>query len=476
MVSVNDRKLPTNPSDSDRRALQSKVAHRFISKKAEKLARAALDATRVSTTVTTTATVASTGVSVTSGAFEFLYTPTTSSPVKSVNNSRHPSPAVTPSQTTFPTNLTAASSYGNGSKAKSSDKIIAGATSNLMSVLKGGLSGLNRKRLLVSDSRNGGNIILNANGGAPATVIKNVGILKKHASDVLLYGAKLLNVTSKTGKINGFNGAGLGFVQNGVLKHLSKDNSLITIGHIANVQQQQEPSPSSPPPLKKSRLRCPGTGIDDDILAEYCTPPPLLFDDCNILGLDTVDVKDGVLSKENTGSSLSNCSSSSSSNGATLSAVKSAAKGGNRLQKRSNNSILATASAVAATVAAGGSVMVGNGNVIGTAGGESNEETIINIVKRHLHNDMERQRRIGLKNLFDELKEHVPNIKEKDRAPKVTILREAALLCKAVTQEDAALITERAQLQTILQNRHLLIQELRQRYQQVLPSVLIKQD
>lgn len=55
--------------------------------------------------------------------------------------------------------------------------------------------------------------------------------------------------------------------------------------------------------------------------------------------------------------------------------------------------------------------------------------------KRNLHNDMERQRRIGLKNLFEELKSTIPNIADKERAPKVNILREATILCTRLTRE-----------------------------------------
>jgi hypothetical protein len=55
--------------------------------------------------------------------------------------------------------------------------------------------------------------------------------------------------------------------------------------------------------------------------------------------------------------------------------------------------------------------------------------------KRNLHNDMERQRRIGLKNLFEELKRQIPTIRDKDRAPKVNILREAATLCTKLNRE-----------------------------------------
>lgn len=61
------------------------------------------------------------------------------------------------------------------------------------------------------------------------------------------------------------------------------------------------------------------------------------------------------------------------------------------------------------------------------------------IEKRNLHNDMERQRRIGLKNLFEELKCQIPNIKDKERAPKVSILREAAALCNKLNREQEQL-------------------------------------
>lgn len=58
------------------------------------------------------------------------------------------------------------------------------------------------------------------------------------------------------------------------------------------------------------------------------------------------------------------------------------------------------------------------------------------IEKRNLHNDMERQRRIGLKNLFEELKYQIPSLKDKERAPKVSILREAAALCRRYIREE----------------------------------------
>lgn len=58
------------------------------------------------------------------------------------------------------------------------------------------------------------------------------------------------------------------------------------------------------------------------------------------------------------------------------------------------------------------------------------------IEKRNQHNDMERQRRIGLKNLFEELKRQLPGLKDKERAPKVSILREATNLCRRFNREE----------------------------------------
>ncbi|GAB0089139.1 MYC [Sergentomyia squamirostris] len=61
------------------------------------------------------------------------------------------------------------------------------------------------------------------------------------------------------------------------------------------------------------------------------------------------------------------------------------------------------------------------------------------IEKRNLHNDMERQRRIGLKNLFEALKSQIPSLRDNERAPKVNILREAAILCTQLYNENERL-------------------------------------
>jgi hypothetical protein len=54
--------------------------------------------------------------------------------------------------------------------------------------------------------------------------------------------------------------------------------------------------------------------------------------------------------------------------------------------------------------------------------------------KRHLHNNMERQRRIDLRNLFNDLKKLVPEVNKKQRAAKVLILRGAAQYCEDLSK------------------------------------------
>lgn len=76
-------------------------------------------------------------------------------------------------------------------------------------------------------------------------------------------------------------------------------------------------------------------------------------------------------------------------------------------------------------------------------------EELETLEKRNLHNDMERQRRIGLKNLFEELKRQIPNLRDKERAPKVNILREAATLCTRLNREQEQLNALRKQQQRL---------------------------
>jgi len=77
------------------------------------------------------------------------------------------------------------------------------------------------------------------------------------------------------------------------------------------------------------------------------------------------------------------------------------------------------------------------------------------IEKRNLHNNMERQRRIGLKNLFEDLKAEIPSLKDKERAPKVNILREAASYCTKLRREEdlyADLMKKHNRLMTRVRN------------------------
>ncbi|KAH8343202.1 hypothetical protein KR059_006335, partial [Drosophila kikkawai] len=83
------------------------------------------------------------------------------------------------------------------------------------------------------------------------------------------------------------------------------------------------------------------------------------------------------------------------------------------------------------------------------------------IEKRNQHNDMERQRRIGLKNLFEALKKQIPTIRDKERAPKVNILREAAKLCEQLTREEQELSLQRQMLKEKLKQQQELLARFR---------------
>lgn len=56
--------------------------------------------------------------------------------------------------------------------------------------------------------------------------------------------------------------------------------------------------------------------------------------------------------------------------------------------------------------------------------------------KRSLHNNMERQRRIDLRNAFEYLRVLVPEVNKRERAAKVVILREARVYCNRLTSMD----------------------------------------
>ncbi|XP_051172382.1 myc proto-oncogene protein isoform X2 [Leptopilina boulardi] len=56
--------------------------------------------------------------------------------------------------------------------------------------------------------------------------------------------------------------------------------------------------------------------------------------------------------------------------------------------------------------------------------------------KRSLHNNMERQRRIDLRKAFEDLRLMVPGVERNEKAPKVSILRQAASYCDMLYKQD----------------------------------------
>ena len=57
--------------------------------------------------------------------------------------------------------------------------------------------------------------------------------------------------------------------------------------------------------------------------------------------------------------------------------------------------------------------------------------------KRNLHNIFERQRRIGLQNLFEQLRTLIPKLSQLKTVSKKRILREAAIYCRQLKLEDS---------------------------------------
>ncbi|XP_035907760.1 uncharacterized protein LOC118510267 [Anopheles stephensi] len=136
---------------------------------------------------------------------------------------------------------------------------------------------------------------------------------------------------------------------------------------------------------------------------------------------------------------------SSSSSSGTSSRKRAIGGGGSSSSKRSSNASKRMRLAHSKRGGSGGS-----------GGGDSSNQALAEeldtVEKRNLHNNLERQRRIGLKNLFEELKRQIPTLRDKDRAPKVNILREAAALCTRLIQE-AEQVNELRQQQMKLYER-----------------------
>ena len=62
---------------------------------------------------------------------------------------------------------------------------------------------------------------------------------------------------------------------------------------------------------------------------------------------------------------------------------------------------------------------------------------------RDLHNSMERQRRVDLRNNFEQLKDVVPDLKDVEKASKLNILNKSADFCRTLASQDAALSRQR---------------------------------
>jgi Max protein len=62
------------------------------------------------------------------------------------------------------------------------------------------------------------------------------------------------------------------------------------------------------------------------------------------------------------------------------------------------------------------------------------------IEKRSIHNNMERKRRIDMKNLFFELKHAIPTLEPQERVAKVNILRAAISYCNQIQREEKLLM------------------------------------
>lgn len=76
----------------------------------------------------------------------------------------------------------------------------------------------------------------------------------------------------------------------------------------------------------------------------------------------------------------------------------------------------------------------------------SSSDDELDTEKRREHNNMERQRRIELRNAFEELRVLVPAVEHKDKAPKVVILRQATAYCALLAEKEISFAATVAEL------------------------------
>lgn len=71
--------------------------------------------------------------------------------------------------------------------------------------------------------------------------------------------------------------------------------------------------------------------------------------------------------------------------------------------------------------------------------------------RRSVHNSLERQRRVDLRNAFEYLRLLVPETKILEKAPKVQILKKAAVYCKQLQHTEERLLREKEKLKKQMQ-------------------------
>lgn len=81
--------------------------------------------------------------------------------------------------------------------------------------------------------------------------------------------------------------------------------------------------------------------------------------------------------------------------------------------------------------------------------------------KRSMHNNMERQRRIDLRNAFEDLRMLVPEVSCKEKAAKVAILREAAQYCNHLRIASNDMIKQKVELKRQQERLRARVSQLR---------------
>ena len=71
--------------------------------------------------------------------------------------------------------------------------------------------------------------------------------------------------------------------------------------------------------------------------------------------------------------------------------------------------------------------------------------------KRSVHNHLERQRRVDLRNLFEKMRKLIPELAQHEKSPKVQILKKGTAYCLGLSVEENNLVLEKLKLEK--QNR-----------------------